>query len=136
MFARVMTNSVFRPQGSNRPIMWYHHKTLAMEEVAHKLSDAKYFSKLGAKNGYWSIKLDPESQPLTTFNFPFGRYCFWRMLFGLIMSQEVFRQKMDMILQKCPGTIGLIDNIIVYGKIKTEHDQNLHILMKRLRFNS
>lgn len=61
----------------------------------HKLSDAKYFSKLDAKNGYWLIKLDPESQLLTTFNSLFGRYCFQRMPFGLIMSQYVFQQKMD-----------------------------------------
>ena len=57
------------------------------------------------------------------------------------MSQDVFMQRLDMILEKCPGTIGLIDDVIVYGKMKEEHDSNLHNLMrivwtKGLCFNS
>ena len=34
----------------------------------------QYFTKL-AKAGYWSVKLAPSSQELTTFRTPFGRYC-------------------------------------------------------------
>ena len=97
-----------------------------MEELAHKLSGAQHFSKLDAKNGYWSIPLDEESQLLTTFHSPFGRFCFRRMSFGLVMSQDVFMQRMDMMLDKCPGTIGLIDD----GKTKEEQDSNLHNLMR------
>ena len=43
-----------------------------------------------------------------------------------------------MILRKCPGTFGIIDDVIVYGKTKEEHDRNLHNLMKveGFRFNS
>ena len=102
--------------------------TPTMEELAHKLSGAQHFSKLNAKNGYWSILLDAESQLLTTFHSPFRRFCFRRMPFGLVMSLDVFMQRMDMILEKCPGTIGLIDDVI--GKTKEEHDRNLHNLMR------
>ena len=101
-----------------------------MEELAHKLSGAQHFSKLDAKNGYWSTPLDAELQLLTTFHSPFGRFCFRRMPFGLVMFQDVFMQRMDMILEKCPDTIVLIDDVIVYGKTKEEHDRNLHILMR------
>ncbi|GAB1602684.1 hypothetical protein Ahia01_000548300 [Argonauta hians] len=118
------------PKDLNRAIMRCHYKTPTMEELAHKLSGAQHFSKLDAKNGYWSIPLDAESQILTTFHSPFGRFCFQRMPFGLVMSQDVFMQRMDMILEKCPGTIGLIDDVIVFGKTKEEHDSNLHRLME------
>ena len=64
------------------------------------MASAKWLNKLDAKNGYWSIELDEESQTLTCFNSPFGRYYFWRMPFGLVMSQDVFQQKMDQILKK------------------------------------
>ena len=104
-----------------------------MEELAQKLPGAQHFSKLDAKNGYWSIPLDEESQLLTTFHSPFGRFCFRRMPFGLVMPQDVFMQRMDMIQEKCPGTIGLIDNVIVYGKMKGEHDSNLHNLIRIAR---
>ena len=106
------------PKDRNRTIMRCHYKTPTIEELARKLSGAQYFSKSDAKNGYWSIPLDEESQLLTTFRLPFGRFRFRRMPFGLVMSQDVFMQRMDMILEKCPGTIGLIDDVIVYGKTK------------------
>ena len=121
------------PKDLNRAIMRCHYKTPTMEELAHKLSGAQHFSKLDAKNGYWSIPLDEKSQLLTTFHSPFGRFFFRRMPFGLVMSQDVFMQRMDMILEKCPGTIGLIDDVIVYGKTREEHDSNLHNQMRIAR---
>jgi hypothetical protein len=36
---------------------------------------------------------------------------------------------MDMILEQCPGTIGIADDIAVFGKNEAEHDRNLHNLM-------
>ena len=33
--------------------------------------------------GYWHVELDGDSRKLTTFNTPFGRYMFNRLLFGL-----------------------------------------------------
>ena len=74
------------PKDLNRAIMIYLYKTPTMEELAYKLSGAQHISKLDAKNGYWSIPLDAESQLLTTFHSPFGRFCFRRMPFGLVMS--------------------------------------------------
>ena len=121
------------PKDLNRTIMRCHYKTPTMEELAHKLSGAQHFSKLDAKNGYWSILLDAESQLLTIFHSPFGRFCFRRIPFGLVMSQDVFMHRMDMILEKCPGIIGLIDDVIFYGKTKEEHDSNLHNLMRIAR---
>ena len=45
---------------------------------------------------------------------------------------------MDMILEKCSGTLKSIDDVIVYGNTKEDHDRNLHNLMKieELRFKS
>ena len=40
------------------------------------------------------------------------------MKFGLAMSKDVLMQKMDMILEKYLGTLGLIDDVIVNGKTK------------------
>ena len=121
------------PKDLNKAIMRCHYKTPTMEELSHKLSGAKFFSKLGAKNGYWSVKLDRESQLLTTFNSPFGRYCFQRMPFDKVMSQDVFQQRIDMIIGECTGALALIDDVIVHGKTKEEHDLNLRKLMDTAR---
>ena len=82
------------PKDLNRAIMRWHYKTPTKKEMAHKLSGAQHFSKLDAKNGYWPIPLDEESQLLTTFHSTFGRFCFRRMPFGLVIPQDVYMQRM------------------------------------------
>ena len=117
------------PKDLNRAIKRCHHKTPTLEEITHQFTRSKFFSKLDAKNGYWSVTLDNESSLLTTFNSPFGRYYFLRMPFGLVMAQDVFQQKLDAILESCPGTLGIADNVAVFGRSEAEHDANLHNLM-------
>ena len=104
------------PKDLNKAIKRCHHKTPTLEELTHKLAGATVFSKLDAKNGYWSVELDHESSLLTTFNTPFGRYRYLRMPFGLVMSQDVFQRKMDQILEECSGTMSIADDVAVFGK--------------------
>ena len=66
-----------------------HHPIPSLEEITPELAGAKLLSKPDAHNGYWNVKLEEESSYLTTFNTPFGRYRFLRMLFGLQMSQDI-----------------------------------------------
>ena len=44
------------------------------------------------------------------------------------MSQDIFQQKMDFILEKCPGTVDISDDIAVHGPTTEEYDANLHNL--------
>ena len=130
------------PKDLNRVIRRTYHKTPTLEEITHKLNGAKYFSKLDAKSGYWAVKLDTPSSLLTTFNTPFGRYCYQRMPFGLVMSQDVFQQKMDQILEDCTDfTISIADDVCLFAKTEDEHEEKLQKLMsvarqKGLVFNS
>ena len=129
------------PKDLNKALTRPIHKTPTLEEVTHQFNNAKVFSKLDAKNGYWSIRLDEASSKLTTFNTPFGRYRFLRLPFGLVLSQDVFQQKMDCILEKCPGCVGIADDVAVVAATEEEHDAALLNLMKvaeeeGLSFNS
>ncbi|XP_054769307.2 uncharacterized protein K02A2.6-like [Lytechinus pictus] len=117
------------PKDLNKACKRTYHKAPTLEEITHKLHGAQVFSKLDARHGYWSVALDDESSYLTTFNSPFGRYRFKRLPFGIRVAQDIFQEKMDMILEQCPGTIGIADDIVVYGKTEAEHDKALHNLM-------
>ena len=50
------------PKDVNRYIKRDHHHTPTLEEITHKLSGSTVFSKMDAKHGYWSVKLNEESQ--------------------------------------------------------------------------
>ena len=38
-----------------------------------------------------------------------------------------------MILEECPGTLGIADDIAVWGENEEIHDQNLHKLLQVVR---
>ena len=113
------------PRQLNKALIRPRHEAPTLDELNHKFANAKFFSKLDAKAGYWSIKLDDESQKLTTFQTPFGRYCVLRLPFGLSVSQDIFQLEMDRILEKCNGVCGIADDFVVYGTTEIEHDRNL-----------
>lgn len=129
------------PKDVNMALKRGQHHTPTLEELTHKFADARVFSKLDAKSGYWSVQLDEASQLLTTFNSPFGRFCYKRLPFGLKTSQDVFQRAMDNVLQGLTGVVSIADDITVFGADEKEHDDNLHKLMLRaqekgLVFNS
>ena len=121
------------PKDLNKAISREHHVIPTLEEILPKLSGAKYFSIVDAKCGYWNVELDQASSYLTTFNSPFGRYRFLRMPFGLKMSQDVFQAKIDQTFEGCEGTIGIADDIVIFGKSEQEHDNHLHGMLTRCR---
>ena len=114
------------PCDLNKAIMREHYKVPMLEEISHQLADTTVFSKMDAKNGFWSIQLDTY---LTTFNTYKGRYRFLRMPFALKMSQDVFQIRMDNITERFAGMISIHDNICIFSKTQQEHDENLLQLM-------
>ena len=117
----------------NQAVMREQYPLPTLEELTLMLSDAKYFSVLDATSGYWQIKLDEDSSLLTTFNTPFGRYRFTRMPFCIHSAQEVFQKTMDMAFEGINGCKSIIDNMLVWGSSKEEHDENLRKVLERTR---
>ena len=105
----------------------------AVDETLAKMCDAKIFSKLNANNGFWQIKLHPDTAKLTTFITPFGRYFFNCLPFGLNAASEHFMRKMSQILDGQEGVVCQVDDILVYGKDAVEHDKRLNQVMERLK---
>ena len=104
------------PKDLNRAIKRPHYKTPTLDENTHQFAGSRVFSKLEAHHGYWSVSVDDQSSYLTTFNSPFGRYRFERLPFGLNLSQDVFQERVDHILEHCPGTMGIADDVAVFEK--------------------
>ena len=118
------------PSHLNKALKGSHHNTPTVEEFTHKLQRERVFSKLDAKSGYCPVQLHPDSQLLTTFQSPFGRYCFQRLPFGLSVSQDIFPLKLDPILDQVEEAVGIANNVAVYAKTDEEHDQVLLNLLK------
>ena len=65
-------------------------------------SSARYFTKFDALSGYHQIPLAEESQKLTTFITPFGRYKFLCAPFGLSSISDHYNRRMADALSGIP----------------------------------
>ena len=112
---------------------------LTIKEVATKLSNAKVFSVLDAKSGFWQIKLDEESSKLPTFNTPIGRFRWLRMPFGVCSASEEFQRRLNITFENLKGTAVIADDSLVFGEgddieaARNDHDQNLRNALQRAR---
>lgn len=59
------------PKDLNENIQREHFQIPKREEIISSMAGAKCFSKLDASQGFWQLKLDPESTRYRTFNTPF-----------------------------------------------------------------
>ena len=128
------------PKNLNQHIRREHYPIPTLDDAIAKIGNSKFYSKLDLTSGYWQVKLDYESSLLTTFNTPFGRYRFTRMPFGIKSAQEVFQKKFDEVCENLEGCFKIVDDVIISGKSKQEHDQNLmaflqHCREKNIRIN-
>ncbi|UYV66194.1 K02A2.6-like [Cordylochernes scorpioides] len=93
-----------------------------IEEIIPNLQNAKIFTVVDTKDGFWNVKLSDESSNLTTFWTPFGRYKFLRMPFGLKTASEEYQRRLYEIFQG--------DS---YEEALKDHDRNLENLFKTAR---
>ena len=66
-----------------------------------------------------------------------GTFRFKRLPFGLCNSPDIFQELLlTVVLADCPGTLNYLDDILVYGSSKDEHDLNLKITLEKLRYHN
>lgn len=121
------------PRQLNKALKRSRYQLPDFEMIRSKLNGSKYFSLLDASTGFWSLELDEESSKLTTFNTPFGRFKYKRLPFGIKSSPEIFQQRMSECLLDIQGVVVYVDDILIYGKTREEHDQILKTVLDRIR---
>ena len=110
----------------NKAIIRENHTPPTVEEIAHELARARYFTKGNAYKAFLHVHLSKKSRELTIFGTnTHGRLRYKRMPFGMKMSQDMFQIQMDRILEQCPGVIGIHDDVIIYGYTREDHYVNL-----------
>ena len=127
------------PKDLNAAIKKPRFQMPTIDEMLPRLQNAKIFSVLDAKEGFYHIKLDKQSSKLTTFWTPFGRYRWLRMPFGISSAPEEYQRRQQEILEGLKGVEVIADDILVIGSGTTDsdtvkdHDRNLKALLQRAR---
>lgn len=121
------------PKELNENMADEHTHIPTLEELSTKLSHKKYFTILDLRDGFWHVKLTPESQKLCTFATPFGNYRFTRMPFGVKCGPSVFQRKNFENFGDIENVLIYFDDICVSGRTKKEHDEVLLKVLQRAR---
>ena len=103
-----------------------------IEDLYTNLVGGKMFSTLDLSNAYLQMPLEEESKNLTTINTSRGLFKYNRLCFGIAAAPAIFQRVMDSLLQGLNMVCGYLDDILITGKDKEEHDKNVNMVLKRL----
>ncbi len=121
------------PQDLNHAIQREHYPMPKTEEIVSRLGEARYMSVLDANQAFYQVRLDEESSYLCTMNTPYGRYRFLRLPYGIKSASEVFHRLVTQSFENMEGVESFVDDILVWGRDRDEHDRRLADVLEKLR---
>ena len=122
------------PHTINKALRFNVHNARTFQDVTSSIRKITKVSKIDANSGFWTLPMDGQSQLLTTFNTPWGRYCFVRMPFGLNQAQYFFQFYMDAHFQDINLTTNVIaDDVMIHGEDDAQHDMHLLQVLNKCR---
>jgi hypothetical protein len=97
------------------------------------LNGGTLFSKIDFSEAYLQVELDDDSKELLIINTHKGLFRFNRLPFGIASAPSIFQKIMDQMLSGLEGTVCYLDDIIVTGKNKIDHLNNLNKVFQRIQ---
>ena len=106
-----------------------------IDKTLDSFQGLQWFFSLNLKSGYWQIKMNKESKPLTAFTIgPLGFYKCERMPFRLTNAPATFQG----LMETCLGDLNLywciiyLDDIIIFSKDPASHLERLEAVFWKL----
>ena len=109
----------------------YQSSTLAEAVADIASNNTKIFTKLDALKGYHQCPLNEESQLLTTFITPFGRFKYLRAPYGISSISEHYNRRMDEAFAGLTGYRRVVDDIVIYDSDSTQHAKHVRQFLQR-----
>lgn len=110
-----------------------------ISDALKNISEARIFTVLDLKSGYWQVPLEPTDKHKTAFTTPDGTaYQFTVMPFGLKNAPATFQRLMAgevLVGYVNRFTQVYLDDVIIYSNSKKEHLYHLRLILERLRLH-
>ena len=110
-----------------------HPTRTPRDAVAEIDGQARFFSTFDATNGYFQIPLHPDSQHLTTFMTPWGRYKFLRAPMGLCSSGDEYNRRANMAFAQVTNTVRVVDDILRFDSTFADHVKGVRAVLTAAR---
>ena len=83
---------------------------------------------------YYTIRISPASQDMTTIVTKFGKFRYSRLPMGMCASMDIFQAKVNKLLGDIEGVKTYIDDILILSKYSFEkYIEQRRIILGRLR---
>ena len=102
-----------------------------MDDVVHKLKDAKFFAVFDTSKGLFHVPLDAESKVLTAMLIPFGTYVYNVVAMGLSNATDLFETCIHEMLQGLNGCTNIANDVLVFGATYDEFKANIITFLDR-----
>lgn len=106
-----------------------------IDDSLDRLRNARYFSSLDLRSGYWQIEVDERDREKTAFITPDGLYEFKVLPFGLCSAPATFQRMMDTVLGglKWKSCLVYLDDVVVFSETFEEHLVRLREIFEAIR---
>jgi hypothetical protein len=108
-----------------------------IEYLFNQMRGARVFSKIDLRSGYHQMKIRPSDIPKTTFSTRYRLYKFIVMSFGLTNAPAYFMNLMNKVFMEYLDkfVVVSIDDILLYSKNDGDHEEDLRLVLQKLRDN-
>lgn len=107
-----------------------------IDDLLDRLHGVTLVSSLDLQSGYHQIRLHESETPMTAFKTPMGLYEFKVLPFGLCNAPATFQAAMNSVLGPLIAqnkALVYLDDVLVLGRCKASHLQNLREVLECLR---
>lgn len=109
----------------------YQSPTPAEEVASITTSQAGWFTVFDALKGYHQCTLKKQSQLLTTFTTPFGRYAYLRAPYGVTSISEHYNRRLDEAFEGLNGYRKVVDDVIIFSRTLEDHILDVRAFLTR-----
>jgi hypothetical protein len=108
-----------------------------IEDLFDQMRGARVFSKIDLRSGYHQMKIRPSDIPKMAFSTQYGLYEFTVMSFGLTNAPTYFMNLMNKVFMEYLDRFIMvfIDDILIYSKSDSDHEEHLRLVLQKLRDN-
>ena len=103
------------------------------DEIIAKLAGSQYFSTIDLSDAYLQIEVEEQSQKVLTINTHKGLFKYKRLPPGVKSAPGAFQKVVDNMLSDLEGAQSFLDDILVFGRTRIEHDRNLEQTLTKIQ---
>ena len=111
------------------------HPAPSPRVAVSSIGNARYFTKLDARHGYWQVTLSEASHPLTTFMTHWGRYRYLRNPQGLVSAGDEFNHRTDTGFAHISQFQKVVHDCLIYGNDLPTHRSHVRDVLLCSREN-